>query len=128
MSLSKQPPVAMYSQAQQDLYAPAQPLPTNPILGEVRRFDGKQAPVGWAFCAGALMSVKENPNLFKLLGSGNGGDGVSTFALPKSRKFMMVIAIAGASPKSPRELAAIFATRPSVNVAAYTAQQNAHSH
>jgi microcystin-dependent protein len=40
------------------------------------------APLGWAICAGQLMSISQNTAVFSLLGTTYGGDGVSTFALP----------------------------------------------
>jgi microcystin-dependent protein len=55
---------------------------TQPYVGEIRAFAGNFAPVGWAMCAGQLLSIAENPTLFQLLGTTFGGDGQSTFALP----------------------------------------------
>lgn len=45
-------------------------------------FAGNFAPVGWAFCNGALIPISENETLFTLIGTTYGGDGVNTFALP----------------------------------------------
>jgi microcystin-dependent protein len=45
-------------------------------------FAGNFAPVGWAFCNGALLPISENETLFNLIGTTYGGDGVNTFALP----------------------------------------------
>lgn len=45
-------------------------------------FAGNFAPVGWAFCNGALIPISENPTLFQLIGTTYGGDGQNTFALP----------------------------------------------
>jgi len=45
-------------------------------------FGGNFAPVGWAFCNGALIPISENNALFNLIGTTYGGDGQSTFALP----------------------------------------------
>jgi microcystin-dependent protein len=45
-------------------------------------FGGNFAPVGWAFCNGALMAITDNQTLFQLIGTTYGGDGQSTFALP----------------------------------------------
>jgi microcystin-dependent protein len=55
---------------------------SNPYLGEIRCFGFNFAPVGWAFCNGALLSIAQNPSLFALIGTTYGGDGQSTFALP----------------------------------------------
>ena len=54
----------------------------SPYIGEIRMFGGNFAPVGWAFCNGALMPISENDALFNLIGTTYGGDGQSTFALP----------------------------------------------
>ena len=55
---------------------------SSPYIGEIRMFAGNFAPVGWAFCNGALMPISENDALFNLIGTTYGGDGQSTFALP----------------------------------------------
>ena len=55
---------------------------SNPYVGEIRCFGFNFAPVGWAFCNGALQSISENPALFNLIGTTYGGDGTTTFALP----------------------------------------------
>jgi len=55
---------------------------SSPFVGEIRMFAGNFAPVGWAFCNGALMAIDQNDTLFNLIGTTYGGDGQSTFALP----------------------------------------------
>jgi len=55
---------------------------SSPFIGEIRMFAGNFAPVGWAFCNGALMPIDQNDALFNLIGTTYGGDGQSTFALP----------------------------------------------
>jgi microcystin-dependent protein len=55
---------------------------SSPFVGEIRMFGGNFAPVGWAFCNGALVPISENETLFNLIGTTYGGDGQSTFALP----------------------------------------------
>jgi microcystin-dependent protein len=57
----------------------------DPTLSEIRIFAGNFAPLSWAFCNGALMSIAENTALFSLLGTTYGGDGQTTFALPDFR-------------------------------------------
>jgi microcystin-dependent protein len=57
----------------------------DPTLAEIRLFAGNFAPLSWAFCNGALMSIAENTALFSLLGTTYGGDGQVTFALPDFR-------------------------------------------
>src|SRR5882724_13629217 len=58
---------------------------SSPFVGEIRMFGGNFAPVGWAFCDGALVPIAENDTLFNLIGTTYGGDGQSTFALPDLR-------------------------------------------
>ena len=55
---------------------------SSPFIGEIRMFGGNFAPVGWAFCNGALMAIDQNDALFTLIGTTYGGDGQTTFALP----------------------------------------------
>ena len=55
---------------------------SSPFVGEIRMFAGNFAPVGWAFCNGALIPISENETLFNLIGTTYGGDGQNTFALP----------------------------------------------
>ncbi len=57
----------------------------DPTLAEIRIFAGNFAPLSWAFCNGALLSIAENTALFSLLGTTYGGDGQVTFALPDFR-------------------------------------------
>ena len=52
-------------------------------LAEVRFFAGNFAPRCWAFCHGQIMPINQNEALFALLGTQYGGDGRTTFALPK---------------------------------------------
>jgi microcystin-dependent protein len=56
-----------------------------PYVGEIRVFAGNFAPVGWAFCDGALLAISQFPTLFNLIGTTYGGDGQTTFALPDLR-------------------------------------------
>ncbi|HNL39144.1 MAG TPA: tail fiber protein [Saprospiraceae bacterium] len=55
---------------------------SEPYIGEIRMFAGNFAPLGWAFCNGALMPISENEVLFQVIGTTYGGDGQETFALP----------------------------------------------
>lgn len=52
-------------------------------LAEIRLFAGNFAPRNWAYCDGQLLSIAQNQALFSLLGTMYGGDGRTTFALPK---------------------------------------------
>ena len=55
---------------------------SSPYVGEIRMVGFNFAPVGWAFCNGAIMPISENDTLFNLIGTTYGGDGQTTFALP----------------------------------------------
>ena len=56
-----------------------------PIIGSIMVFAGNFPPANWAFCDGAIMSIRSNTALFSILGTTYGGDGISTFALPDLR-------------------------------------------
>jgi microcystin-dependent protein len=58
---------------------------SSPFVGQIMIFAGNFALEGWAICEGQLLSVAENEQLFNLIGTTYGGDGVSTFALPDLR-------------------------------------------
>jgi microcystin-dependent protein len=55
----------------------------NPFLGSISLFAFNFAPVGWHACDGTLLSISQNTALFSLIGTKFGGDGITTFALPK---------------------------------------------
>ncbi|MEY3212379.1 MAG: hypothetical protein RIT28_2860 [Pseudomonadota bacterium] len=57
----------------------------DPIMGSIFLFAGTQAPRGWAFCNGQILSIAQNQALFSILGTTYGGDGRTTFALPDLR-------------------------------------------
>jgi len=52
-------------------------------LGQVILFAPQYIPANWAACNGALLPIAANNALFALLGTKYGGDGTTTFALPK---------------------------------------------
>lgn len=54
-----------------------------PYLGEIRRFSGESAPAGWIFCDGQELSVEQYQHLYAVIGVNYGGDGQTTFKLPK---------------------------------------------
>lgn len=56
-----------------------------PFIGEIKLCAFAFPPKGWAICNGALISVSQNAELFLLLGTQYGGDGLNTFALPDLR-------------------------------------------
>lgn len=57
----------------------------DPYLATITNFAGNFAPLNWAFCNGALLSIADNTALFSLIGTTYGGDGMTTFALPDLR-------------------------------------------
>ena len=70
-------------------------------LGEVKYFAGNFAPREWAFCQGQLMPIIDNQALFSILGTQYGGDGRTTFALPKIEDLngcKAIIALEGVYP------------------------------
>lgn len=54
----------------------------DPILGQIQLFAFGYAPIGWALCNGATMSIQQNQALFALIGITYGGNGQTTFMLP----------------------------------------------
>ena len=54
----------------------------DPFVAEIRIFPFNFAPMGWAWCNGQIVPIRQNTALFSLLGTTYGGDGKSTFALP----------------------------------------------
>ena len=54
-----------------------------PFLGLVVLLPYNFAPVGCLECNGQLQQIQQNPALFSLLGTQFGGDGRTTFGLPK---------------------------------------------
>jgi len=55
------------------------------FLGEISMFAGNFAPRGWALCDGQLLAISQNTALFSILGTTYGGDGRTTFGLPRLR-------------------------------------------
>lgn len=58
----------------------------DPFLSEIKVFGFEHAPKGWALCNGQLLPINQNQALFSLLGTGFGGNGQTTFALPDLRE------------------------------------------
>ncbi|MGH6795667.1 MAG: phage tail protein [Methylocella sp.] len=58
---------------------------TDAYLGEIDTFAFSFCPVNWAPLNGQLLQISANAALFSLLGTTYGGDGKTTFALPKGR-------------------------------------------
>src|ERR1700737_230848 len=55
---------------------------SQPYIGQIMIFGGNFAPLGWAFCNGALLPISGYEALFSLLGTTHGGNGTTNFALP----------------------------------------------
>jgi len=53
------------------------------FIAEIRLFAGSRAPRGWSFCDGQTLNIAENQALYSLIGTAYGGDGRTTFNLPK---------------------------------------------
>lgn len=56
---------------------------SEPHLGEIATFGFDFCPRGWAETNGAVLKISDHVALFSLLGTRYGGDGRTTFALPK---------------------------------------------
>jgi microcystin-dependent protein len=54
-----------------------------PFLGQIQPFPYNFAPTGWHLCDGTLIQINQNQALFALLGTQFGGNGTTTFGLPK---------------------------------------------
>jgi microcystin-dependent protein len=95
-----------------------------PFLGEIRMFAGSSAPEGWRVCDGSALDVDDYSELFALIGTTYGGDGVSAFHLPDLRGKLPVGQ--GAGPGlSNRTMGQQFGTN---DEALTTANLPAHSH
>lgn len=55
----------------------------NGTIGEIRLFSGSYAPEDWAFCDGQTLQIMQYQALFSILFTQYGGDGKTTFQLPK---------------------------------------------
>lgn len=57
----------------------------DPFTGEIKMFGGNFAPQSFAFCDGQVVPISQYDQLFALIGTTYGGDGVNTFGLPDLR-------------------------------------------
>lgn len=57
----------------------------NTLVGAVKMLPYKFAPRNYAYCTGSLMGITGNEQLFSLIGTTYGGDGIYNFALPDMR-------------------------------------------
>jgi microcystin-dependent protein len=74
-------------------------------LAVVKLFAGNFAPENFHACDGSLLPIVENQPLFSLLGTMYGGDGQTTFALPKlaapAEGLTFIICTQGSYPRRP---------------------------
>ncbi|OQP55903.1 hypothetical protein A4H97_20140 [Niastella yeongjuensis] len=52
------------------------------VIGEIKLFAGNFAPAGWVFCDGRSLNPGDYDNLFQLIGTTYGGDGINDFKVP----------------------------------------------
>src|SRR5262245_5587667 len=55
---------------------------SDPFVGEIRIFAIDFPPAGWAWCDGRFLPINQYSDLFDVIGTTYGGDGVTTFAVP----------------------------------------------
>jgi microcystin-dependent protein len=55
---------------------------SEPFVGQITVFPYNFPPLGWADCAGQILSISQYAALFSLLGTTYGGNGTSNFGLP----------------------------------------------
>lgn len=72
-------------------------------IGEIKMFAGTYAPIGWLFCRGQMLEIRQNQALYAVIGNIYGGDGRTTFALPDLQGRVVVGAGYGAG-LTPRNL------------------------
>ena len=72
-------------------------------IGTIRMFGGYFAPMGFTFCDGKLLSTKEHPALYSILGTTYGGDGINNFAVPDLRPSDKTYEVKDAIVKRARE-------------------------
>jgi microcystin-dependent protein len=53
------------------------------IVGTIKLFAGSFCPDGYLYCDGQIVSITSNLVLYNIIGTRYGGDGKTTFALPK---------------------------------------------
>lgn len=57
----------------------------NPYTGEIRLFAGSYTPADWLLCDGSLQNISVYDELYAIIGTTYGGDGIVTFGLPDLR-------------------------------------------
>ena len=54
-----------------------------PLMAEIRTFTGDFAPSGWLLCQGQELEINNDTAFFSVLGTNYGGNGMTTFGVPK---------------------------------------------
>ncbi|HEY6333420.1 MAG TPA: tail fiber protein [Blastocatellia bacterium] len=60
-------------------------MSNKPFVGQIATIASTYAPRLWALCDGSTLQVSQNEDLFSVIKSTYGGDGINTFALPDLR-------------------------------------------
>jgi microcystin-dependent protein len=55
------------------------------FIGMIKLFAGYYEPIGWMYCDGRSLSIRNYTALYAVIGTRFGGDGVNTFCLPDIR-------------------------------------------
>jgi|688.fasta_scaffold00021_193 microcystin-dependent protein len=55
------------------------------FLAMIKLFAGGYEPIGWMYCDGRALSIRNYTALYAVIGTNFGGDGVNTFCLPDLR-------------------------------------------
>jgi microcystin-dependent protein len=58
-------------------------MPQEQYIGEIRMLTCPYAPAGWSLCDGSVRPIQQDDVLATLLGKTYGGDGETTYAVPK---------------------------------------------
>ena len=77
--------------------SPAGIMDSSPLTGQVCLFAFNVVPAGWLRCDGALVSIGTYTELFEVVGTMYGGDGVTTFGLPNLQGVLPIGAGSGNS-------------------------------
>lgn len=72
------------------------------FLGEIRPVSFNFAPQGWLLCDGRMLDINTYQNLYALIGTTYGGNGINTFALPDLRGRVPIGVGTGISGLTPR--------------------------
>jgi len=79
-----------------------------PFLGMICLFPRHRIPHGWMACDGQILSIAQNQALFSILGASYGGNGASTFAIPRIKPITCCDNAEGAEKTIPREMQYVY--------------------